>query len=133
MDNYSSVPDPRRESTLAINRMCFSYTEARSATNVTKRKLSCENILDLKQNLNFAQYSAGPRSVQTVPCKTKLISSNASDPCILSSLSKETSNISTCKSHTKLSDSEASVETIDTYSVDSGIPVETLTAQINQV
>ena len=97
--------------------------------NVVRRHLSCENILDY---VDYDNCSNCPRSVGTVPGKAKLFSSNASDPCLLSSISHELSDISAHNTPAKLSDNEASEDKFETNSLDSGIPVESL-SMMNQV
>jgi hypothetical protein len=67
---------------------------------VMKRQSSCENILDATSN-----------TVGTVPGKASLMSSVASDPCLLSSISNDISH-------------ESTEETQGTYSLDSGVLVE---------
>jgi hypothetical protein len=76
---------------------------------VMKRQSSCENILDATSNTGSA-YSQRPRSVGTVPGKVSL-SSVASDPCLLCSITNDISH-------------ESTEETQGTYSLDSGVLVE---------
>ena len=77
---------------------------------VMKRQSSCENILDAASNSKSA-YSPLPRSVGTVPGKASLMSSVASDPCLLSSITNDISN-------------ESTEDTQGTHSLDSGVPGE---------
>ena len=106
--------------------------------NVVRRHLSCENILDYVPNSRNRQFhdncSNRPRSVGTDPGKAKLFSPNASGPCLLSSLSHGIPAISTHNTPSRLSDNEASEDIIVTNSLDSGIPVESLSmmSQVKQ-
>ena len=50
-----------------------------------KRRISYENILDAESDIRSG-YSHRPKSVGIVPGKATVLKSNASDPCILSSL-----------------------------------------------
>jgi hypothetical protein len=77
---------------------------------VMKRQSSFENILDATYNTGSA-YPPRPRSIGTVPGKKSLMTSVASDPCLLSSITNDISNKST-------------EETQGTHSLDSGVLVE---------
>ena len=75
---------------------------------IIKRRSSYENILDVVSDIRSG-YSHRPKSVGIVPGKASVLKSNASDPCILSSLATDVSN-------------ESQDHTLGNNSLDSGIP-----------
>ena len=77
---------------------------------VMKRQSSCENILDAASNTKSA-YSPRHRSVGTVSGKVSMMSSVASDPCLLSIIKNDISH-------------ESTEDTTGTNSLDSGVPGE---------
>ena len=79
---------------------------------IMKRRSSYENILDAESDIRSG-YSHHPKRVGTVPGKASLLKSNASDPCILSSIATDISN-------------ESPDHTQGNKSLDSGIPGESL-------
>ena len=96
-----------------------------------KRQLSYEDILDSVSHTRSG-YSHRPRSVGTVPGKATFLNSNASDPCLLSSLTNATSDISTHNTPSQLFANLSPEDTQGTNSMDSGIPEEKQSKQ-NQV
>jgi hypothetical protein len=104
-------------------------TEVKCENRFMKRQLSYEDILDSVSHTR-SEYTHRPRSVGTVDGKATFLNSNASDPCLLSSLTYATSDISTKNS--KLFANQSPEDTQGTNSMDSGIPGEMLSMQ-NQV
>ena len=79
---------------------------------IIKRRSSYENILDPKFDIRSV-YSNRPKSVGTVPGKTLCQKTNASDPCLMSSLATDISN-------------ESPDHSLGNKSLDFGIPGESL-------